>query len=108
MRRYITPELYKFLDVGHLCDTFVVNSLEDIAPLKEASGMYNIRLPHIIQYTFANSLNDVGTLVPGYEQISVPFVIVFLPYGKKTIVSGLLLLSSFVNILIWQTFVNVL
>ena len=69
MRRYITPELYKFLDVGHLCDTFAVNSLEDIAPLKEASGMYNIRLPHIIQYTFANSLNDAGTLVPGYEHI---------------------------------------
>ena len=69
--------------MGHLCDTFAVNSLEDIAPLKEAPGMYNIRLPHIIQYTFANSLNDVGTLVPGYEQISVPFVIVFLPYGKK-------------------------
>ena len=100
MRRYITPELDEFLDVGHLCDTFVVNSLEDIAPLKEAARMYNIRLPHIIQYTFANSLIDVGTLVPSYEQIPVPLVNVFLEYRKKTIVSRLLLLSSFVNILI--------
>ena len=38
----------------------------------------------------------------------MPLVNVFLQYGKKTIVSGLLLLSSFVNILIRQTFVNVL
>ena len=100
MRRYITPELDEFLNVGHLCDTFVVNSLEDMAPLKEAARMYNIRLPHTIQYTFANSLIDVGTLVPSYEQIPVPLVNVFLEYGKKTIVSRLLLLFSFVNILI--------
>ena len=96
------------LDVDHLCDTFVVNSLEDIAPLKEAARMYNIKLPHIIQYAFANSLIDVGTLVPGYEQIPVPLVNVFLECGKKTVVRGLLLLSYFVNILIKETFINVL
>ena len=86
--------------MGHLCDTFFVNSPDDIAPLKEAARMYNIRLPHIIQYTFANSLTDVGTLVPDYEQIPVPLVDYFLEYVEKTNVSGLLLLSSFVNILI--------
>ena len=83
MRRYITPELDVFLDVGHWCDTFVVSSLEDIAPLKEAARMYNMRLPHIIQYTFANSLIDCGALVPGYEQIPAPLVNVFLEYEKK-------------------------
>ena len=92
-----------------ICVTLLLpTSLEDIAPLQEAARMYNIRLPHIIQHAFANSLIDVGILVPGYEQILVPLVNVFLQYGKKTIVSGLLLLSSFVNILTRQTFVNVL
>ena len=58
--------------------------------------MYNIRLPYIIQYTFTNSLIDVGTLVPGYKQIHVPLVNGFLEYGGGTIVGGLLLLSPFV------------
>ena len=83
-------------------------SLEDIAPLQEAARMYNIRLPHIIQHTFANSLIDVGILVPGYEQILVPLANVLLQFGKETSVSGLLLLSSFGKTLSRQTFVNVL
>ena len=91
------------LDVQHLADTFVVKSLSDVAPLKEAAKSYCIKVPHIIQYNFSNTIIDVGKKVPGYEEIPPPVLNVFLKYGNKYIVRDccqilLLIFSKFSNV----------
>ena len=68
------------LDVQHLADTFIVNSLSDVAPLKEAPKSYCVKVPHIIQYNFPNTIIDVRKKVPGYEEIPPPVLSVFLDY----------------------------
>lgn len=40
--RFITDELDNFLDAQDLQKTFVVNSLEDIAPLEEKAKLFSI------------------------------------------------------------------
>ena len=55
------------MDAQHLADISVVNSLSDVAPLKEAAKSYCINVPHIIQY-FSKTITDVVKKVPGYEE----------------------------------------
>ena len=104
LRRYITPDIDDILDVQHLADTFVVNSLSDVAPLKEAAKSYSIKVTHIIQCNFSDTIIDVGKKVPGYEEIPPPLVNVFLEYGNKYIVRDchqilLLTLTKFSDII---------
>ena len=103
LQRYITQDIDDILDVQHLADTFVVKSLSDVAPLKEAAKSYCIKVPHIIQYNFSNTIIDVGKKVPGYEEIPAPVLNVFLKYGNKYIVRDccqilLLIFSKFSNV----------
>ena len=62
------PDIDDILDVQHLADTFVVKSLSDVAPLKEAAKSYSIKVTHIIQCNFSDTIIDVGKKVPGYEE----------------------------------------
>ena len=56
---YITQDIEKILDVQHLLDTFVVNSLNDVAPLKETAKLSCINVLHISQYNVFNTIIDV-------------------------------------------------
>ena len=67
------------INVKHLADTFVVDTLSNVAPLKEEANSYCIKVTHIIQFNSLNTIIDVWNKVPSYEKISPSLLSVLKP-----------------------------
>lgn len=52
LQQYIMQDIDNILNVQHLADTFVVNSLSDVAPLKRQQNHIVLKYPILFSATF--------------------------------------------------------